>query len=66
MEGMNIKSFITDLLKDIPQIPEDQPTLELVRVHRLGLQRGQNGKSCTILLKLLRLGFKVSNSPNDP
>lgn len=58
MEGSNIKTFTTDLLREILQIPEDQPAPELERVHRLGSQRGQNDKPHTILLKLLRFEDK--------
>lgn len=53
MEGSNMKSFTTDLLNDILQIPSDEPGPELERVHRLGLQKGQNEKPCTNLAKLL-------------
>ena len=54
MEGTNIKSFATDLLKDILRIPDDQTAPEVERVHRLGPQRGQNEKPRTILLRLQR------------
>lgn len=58
MEGSNIKSFTTDLLREILPFPEDQPAPELERVHRLGSQWGQNDKPRTILLRLLRFEYK--------
>lgn len=46
LEGTNIKSITTDLLKDIIHISD--------RLKRLSFLQGQSEKSCTILVKLLQ------------